>query len=129
MSDVQAWVGILTPTLALIGTLIVVWATRGKTKTDYKTSFDERVDKRMGEYTDRLEARLEKAETSNGELETRVEHLEDAQEEATKREKALYRYTTQLRDHILSGRNPPPPAIPEELQEWYESYEVGKGLS
>lgn len=129
MSEVVAWIPLGGAVLLLVGTWITVRATRGKTQADYKTAMDKRLDEKMDAYTDRLEKRVEIAEKKASALEDRVDHLEDAQQEATKREKALYRYTAQLRDHILSGRKPPPPVIPDELQDWYDSYEVGKGLS
>lgn len=129
MNEIQGWVTVGGSLLLFLGTVITVLATRGKTKADYKTAFDERIDKRVEKYMEDLESKYDLAVQKSVELEGRVETLEEAQEEATKREKALYRYTAQLRDHILSNSPPPPPAIPEELAEWYETFDVGKGLA
>lgn len=125
MNDILTWVPLGGSVLLLLGTWITVRATRGKTQADYKTALDKRLDEKMDAYTDRLEKRVEVAEKKASALEERVDHLEDAQEESTHREKLLYRYTARLRDHILSGRTPPPPSIPEELQDWYEGFDAG----
>lgn len=124
-NDIQAWVLILTPVLVFLASWLTVKATKGKTQTDYKTAFDKRVDEKMGAYTDRLEARIEKMEREKSDLADRVDHLEDAQEASTRREMLLYRYTSLLRNHVLEGHPPPPPPIPEELQDWYENFEAG----
>lgn len=136
MNDVSAWATLGGSFLLFLGTVITVLATRGKTRTDYKTAFDQRIDKRMGEYTDRLEereakleARVSDLEIERAELTNRVECLETAQEASTKREQMLYRYTARLRNHIFTQAPPPPPDLPEELVEWYNSHELGKGSS
>lgn len=125
MNDVVSWIPLGAALLVLLGTYITVRATRGKTQADYKTAMDKRIDEKMSGYTDRLEKRVEEAEEKAEELKIRVNHLEDAQEESTKREKLLYRYTAQLRDHILGGQPPPPPPMPEELLQWYNTFETG----
>lgn len=125
MSDVISWIPLGAAILIFLGTYITVRATRGKTQTDYKTALDKRLDEKMSEYTDRLETRVKTAEDKAEALNERVEHLEDAQEESTKREKLLYKYTAQLRDHILGELPPPPPAMPEELLQWYNTFETG----
>lgn len=129
MGETQAWVALAGAFLLFLGTVITVMATRGKTKTDAKTAFDERVDERMNQYTDRLESRLGRLEGENGELRDRVDHLEDQQRASTVREKVLYRYTAALRNHVLQKMPPPPPPIPDELIEWYENFESVTGLS
>lgn len=125
MNEVVTWIPLGGAILVLLGTYITVRATRGKTQADYKTAMDKRIDEKMSGYTDRLEARVKVAEDKAEELKIRVNHLEDAQEESTKREKLLYRYTAQLRDHILGGQPPPPPPMPEELLQWYNTFETG----
>lgn len=125
MNDVLAWIPLGGSFLVLLGTYITVRATRGKTQTDYKTAMDKRLDEKMDAYTDRLEKRVQTAEDKAAVLEERVGHLEDAQEESTKREKLLYKYTAQLRDHILGGFPPPPPPMPDELLQWYDTFETG----
>lgn len=125
MNDILSWIPLGAAVLVFLGTYITVRATRGKTQVDYKTAMDKRIDEKMSAYTDRLETRVEIAEGRAVELEGRVNHLEEAQEESTKREKLLYRYTAQLRDHILGGQPPPPPPMPEELLQWYNTFETG----
>lgn len=125
MNEVVSWIPLGGAILVLLGTYITVRATRGKTQADYKTAMDKRIDEKMSGYTDRLEKRVEEAEQKAEELKIRVNHLEDAQEESTKREKLLYKYTAQLRDHILGGQPPPPPPMPEELLQWYDTFETG----
>lgn len=129
MLEARDWITLGGMVLLFLGTLITVQATRGKTRSDYKTAFDERIDKRVSEYMDDLERQNKEALHKAQELEARVEHLEDAQEKASKREKALYRYTASLRDFILAGNPPPPPPVPEELRDWYDAFDVGKGLA
>lgn len=125
MSDLVDWIPLGAALLILLGTYITVRATRGKTQTDYKTALDKRIDEKMSAYTDRLETRVETAEGRAVELEERVNHLEDAQAESTQREKLLYRYTASLRDHILGELPPPPPPMPEELLQWYRTFDTG----
>lgn len=125
MNDILSWIPLGAAVLVFLGTYITVRATRGKTQVDYKTAMDKRIDEKMSAYTDRLELRVETAEGRAVELEERVEHLEDAQEESTKREKLLYKYTAQLRDHILGELPPPPPPMPQELRDWYDTFETG----
>lgn len=125
MNSLVDWIPLGAALLILLGTYITVRATRGKTQVDYKTAMDKRLDEKMSEYTDRLETRVQVAEDKAEELKVRVDHLEDAQEESTKREKLLYRYTAQLRDHILGGFPPPPPPMPDELLQWYDTFETG----
>lgn len=125
MNNLVDWIPLGAALLILLGTYITVRATRGKTQTDYKTAMDKRIDEKMNIYTDRLEERVKVAEDKAEALNERVEHLEDAQEESTKREKLLYRYTAQLRDHILGGFPPPPPPMPDELLQWYDTFETG----
>lgn len=125
MSELVDWIPLGAAFLILLGTYITVRATRGKTQTDYKTALDKRLDEKMSEYTDRLETRVKIAEDKATVLEGRVGHLEEAQEESTQREKLLYKYTAQLRDHILGGFPPPPPPMPNELLQWYNTFETG----
>lgn len=125
MSELVDWIPLGAAFLILLGTYITVRATRGKTQTDYKTALDKRLDEKMSEYTDRLEARVKTAEDKALVLEERVGHLEEAQEESTQREKLLYRYTASLRDHILGELPPPPPPMPEELLQWYRTFDTG----
>lgn len=126
MNDVTAWIPLGGALLILLGTWITVRATRGKTQTDYKTAMEKRLDEKMSAYTDKLEERVKSAEDKAETLKERVDHLEDAQEESTKREKLLYKYTASLRDHILNNNPPPPPRLPTELLDWYKSYETGE---
>lgn len=139
MLEIRDLVTIAVALLVLLGTYLTVRATRGKTSADAKTAFDNRVDEKMGEYADRLEKRLDiaedKAETAAQRadqsedrvkvLEDRVKVLEKSVEEGTRREKLLYRYTGSLRDHILNGNGPPAPPMPEELLQWYNTFETG----
>lgn len=125
MNELVDWIPLGAAVLILLGTYITVRATRGKTQADYKTAMDKRIDEKMSSYIDRLETRVQVAEDTAKSLNERVEHLEDAQEESTKREKLLYRYTAQLRDHILGGFPPPPPPMPDELLQWYDTFETG----
>lgn len=125
MNDIVTWIPLGAAILIFLGTYITVRATRGKTQVDYKTAMDKRIDEKMSAYTDRLETRVKEAENKAVALNERVNHLEEAQEESTKREKLLYRYTAQLRDHILGGQPPPPPPMPEELLQWYNTFETG----
>jgi len=129
MTELQFLATVGGALLLLLGTFLTVMVTRGKTQADYKTAFDKRVDEKMSAYTDKLEQRVSAAEEKAEELKGRVEHLEDKVEESTKREKLLYRYTAQLREHIMGGLKPPPPAVPDELVEWYENFEAGTGLA
>lgn len=129
--EVQFTVAIVVALLALVGTWLTVKASRQKTSTDTKTAFDQRVDERMSEYADRLEKRLEKLEKQSDEweierdtLRDRIDVLEESHRQATRREHLLYRYTASLRNHIINGLKPPPPAVPEELADWYESFDV-----
>lgn len=132
MNEITSWIPLGGAVLLLLGTWITVRATRGKTQVDYKTAMEKRLDEKMGAYTDRLEKRLETAEgkaqeaqARADELEGRVDHLEDVQEASERREKLLYKYTSTLREHILGNKPPPPPRMPDELVEWYSSFETG----
>lgn len=125
MGDLVPWIPLGGAILLLLGTYITVRATKGRTQVDYKTAMEKRLDEKMGAYTDRLEQRLEVAEEKAVALSERVEHLEDVQEASERREKLLYKYTSTLRDHILGNKPPPPPRMPDELVEWYSSFDTG----
>lgn len=143
MTDLQLFASLGGALLLLLGTIYTVRATKGKTRADYKSTFEKRIDDKMMAYTEGLEIRVARAEeklaradtqvqvakTAAEELKERVDHLEDMQEESSKREKVLYRYTARLRDHIIGGFQPPPPPIPDELLDWYENFEAGQGLA
>lgn len=136
MSELQFLAAVGGALLLLLGTFLTVMVTRGKTQADYKTAFDKRIDDKMMSYTEGLEKRVaaaeKKASDANSDalvLKTRVDDLDLKMEESTHREKVSYRYIARLRDHIIAGLKPPPPAIPEELVEWYESFEAGTGLA
>lgn len=125
------WVTLGVAVLVFLGTVITVAATRGRTKADSTVAANKRMDDRMEAYTSRLERRFDAAqeranrsEERADELEERVKHLEDVQQASERREKLLYGYTATLRDFILAGKPPPPPAIPHELKDWYSSFET-----
>lgn len=128
--DTQFFLGLVGPVLLLVGVIITVLATRGRTQSDYKTAMDKRIDEKMKAYQEDLEERLtaaeEKAEKAKGEakeLASRVKTLEVDRKLSDRRELLLYFHTKALRDHILNEMPPPPPSAPPELVDWFESFE------
>lgn len=136
MNELQFIAALGAAVLLFLGTLYTVRATRGRTQSDYKTSFEKRIDDKMFNYTEGLEKRVataeervDAAEADATVLKERVVQLEVEVGKSTHREKLLYRYTAKLREHIIGGFQPPPPPVPEELVEWYETFEAGQGLA
>ena len=118
------------PLFGFLGVLVTVKATKGKTQTDYRTAMETRIDKKVSEYMDDLEERACKSEEKVKVLEEKHENLERLyrdlkrdQEDSTHRENLLYRYITSLREHVVLQKPPPPPAIPTELEGWFDDLE------
>lgn len=130
MVEGQVFVGVVTAVLTFLGTWLIFRGTKGKTQADYRTAMETRIDRKVEEYTKKLESRLEAAEKKNddltgkyNDLNDKYDDLADKQEKYLRRESILYRYTVNLRNHILGGYPPPPPPLPAELEEWFEDLE------
>lgn len=120
-------IALCVPLFGFLGVLVTVKATKGKTQTDYRTSMEARIDKKVSEYMDDLEERASKSEEKVKVLEEKHENLarlyrdlKRDQEESTRRENLLYRYISSLREHVVLQKPPPPPAIPHELEGWFD---------
>lgn len=116
-------IALCVPLFGFLGVLVTVKATKGKMQTDYRTAAEKRMDDRMESYTSRLEKRQDEMEEDNEKLRNRVSLLETSAKESAGRERSIYLYLTALRTHILGGFPPPPPAVPDELIDWYENFE------
>lgn len=123
--------------VAGLGVVYTFRATKGKTKSDAKTALDLRIDKKVSEYMDDLESRLDKQRESLKEQGSKIDTLEDDKDMlagkiksleieralADRREVLLYRHTKALRDHIINELPPPPPTAPTELIDWFATFE------
>ena len=123
-------IALSVPLFGFLGVLVTVKATKGKTQTDYRTSMEARIDKKVSEYMDDLEERASKSDEKVKVLEEKHDNLERLyrdlkrdQEDSTHRENLLYRYITSLREHVVLQKPPPPPAIPPELEGWFDDLE------
>ena len=123
-------IALCVPLFGFLGVLVTVKATKGKTQTDYRTSMEARIDKKVSEYMADLEERAGKSEEKVKVLEGKHEDLERLyrvlkrdQEDSTYRENLLYRYISSLREHVDLQKPPPPPAIPPELEGWFDDLE------
>jgi len=117
--------------LVLFGTYLTVRATKGRTQSDFKTAMDERIDKKMREYQQDLEARNEKLQKTVKEVQVTAEvqareikALQDDSEATKRREQIMFAYFAALREHIILRLPPPPPAVPPELTDWFEDWEA-----
>ena len=130
----ELWMSVLValavPLFGFLGALVTVNATKGKTQSDTRTAMEARIDKKISEYVDVLEARASKSEEKVKVLDEKHENLERLyrdlkrdQEDSTHRENLLYRYITSLREHVVLQKPPPPPAIPPELEGWFDDLE------
>ena len=120
-------IALCVPLFGFLGVLVTVKATKGKTQMDYRTSMEARIDKKVSEYMDDLEERASKSEEKVKVLEEKYENLarlyrdlKRDQEESTRRENLLYQYISSLREHVVLQKPPPPPAIPQELEGWFD---------
>ena len=127
---VSVLVGLSIPLFGFLGVLVTVNATKGKTQADTRTAMEARIDKKVSEYMDDLEERAGKSEEKVKVLEEKYENLERLyrdlkrdQEDSTHRENLLYRYILSLREHVVLQKPPPPPAIPHELEGWFDDRE------
>lgn len=127
--DTPIIVALIVAASTVFGAFVTWIATRGRTKADVKTALDSRIDARMkGELEstwDRLDAqdiKLEALRKQNKAQATQIEQLEELQEVSERRERLLYLHAKALRDHILNELPPPPPAMPQELVEWFEQF-------
>lgn len=116
--------------VSLTGIITLYLSTRGKTQSDSRGAQDARLDKRIESYTDKLETRVERAEKEAEEQRGEIAHLQEQQEEllnyqraSNRRESLLFQYVSALRNHIVNELPPPPPTVPYELKEWYDSLE------
>ena len=130
----EPWVSVLValsiPLFGFLGVLVTVNATKGKTQSDTRTAMEARIDKKVSEYMDNLEERASKSDEKVKVLEEKHDNLERLyrdlkrdQEDSTYRENLLYRYITSLREHVVLQKPPPPPAIPPELEGWFDDLE------
>lgn len=123
-------IALCVPLFGFLGVLVTVKATKGKTQTDYRTAMETRIDKKVSEYMDNLEERASKSDEKVKVLEEKHENLarlyrdlKRDQEDSTRRENLLYRYISSLREHVVLQKPPPPPAIPTELEGWFDGLE------
>ena len=97
----EPWMSVLValaiPLFGFLGALVTVNATKGKTQSDTRTAMEARIDKKISEYVDVLEARASKSEEKVKVLEEKHENLERLyrdlkrdQEDSTYRENLLY---------------------------------------
>lgn len=131
MNEWQSWIPLVAAVLLFVGTLVTVWATRGKTQSDFKTALDKRIDDKMIAYQEGLEERITVVEAENRELKVEVESqgqkikgLTADGERTARRETLMFFYMSALRDHIINELPPPPPMMPPELSEWFEDLEA-----
>lgn len=131
MNEWQSWIPLVAAVLLFVGTLVTVWATRGKTQSDFKTALDKRIDDKMIAYQEGLEERITVVEAENRELKIEVESqgqkikgLTADGERTARRETLMFFYMSALRDHIINELPPPPPIMPPELSEWFEDLEA-----
>lgn len=128
---VQMLLTILAPPgFGILGAWIAYRATKGKTQSDSQTARETRMDTRMEKYTSRIEAENEKTRKENEEIrakqaeqDKKIEEMGTALNAFSHRERSLFVYITQLRNHVVKELPPPPPTIPNELLEWFEDLE------
>lgn len=90
---------------SVIAAVITAVSARGKSRVDYKTALDARIDERV---TNQLTEAWTKIDSQDAEI-----------AQLKKRDRATYRYVKQLRAHIVSGKGNPPPPVPAELAAWH----------
>lgn len=117
--------------LVLVGTILTVRATKGRTQSDFKTAMDKRIDEKMLTYQQDLERRnktlneeLEKIKVEAAVQARDIEVLQRDSRETKDREKIMFAYFAALREHIVLRLPPPPPEVPPELLDWFEDWEA-----
>lgn len=105
-------VAIIAAVASLGGAIIVGVSSRGKTRVDYKTALDARIDKRVSDQLAEAWAQLDKQKGQ-------IAGLLEQNSRQARIERLMYRYLQTLRHHIEAGNPPPPPTMPAELFEWY----------
>lgn len=71
---------------------------------------------------ERLYGRLDKLETDFDEQGTDLTNLKAHLKDCDRREILLYHHVSDLRAHIVNNKPPPPPRMPVELVEWFETF-------
>jgi hypothetical protein len=114
---------------AILGTIITFISTRGRTRSDAKTSLDSRIDARVEkqlqtawEQIDKQASQITGLKGQNKQQARQIAELRAHASIAEMREVLIYKHTRALRDHILRELPPPPPAMPPELIEWFERF-------
>lgn len=113
-----------------LGAVLTFLAANGKTRVDYRTAMESRVDAKIERYMKGLEEQNDElraevaankaTQVAQGET---IAEIQAAQEATRRRESILYRYMALLREHIDRKLPPPPPTIPMEISDWFESFE------
>lgn len=98
-------VALVAAVASVIGSAVVALSARGKSKVDYKTALDARIDERV---TRQLNEAWAQIDEQGAELK-QLRNLD----------RITYRYVKQLRSHIVAGKGNPPPTIPVELVSWH----------
>ena len=115
----EPWVSVLValsiPLFGFLGVLVTVNATKGKTQSDTRTAMEARASK--------SEEKVKVLDEKHENLERLYRDLKRDQEDSTYRENLLYRYISSLREHVVLQKPPPPPAIPPELEGWFDDLE------
>lgn len=97
-------VALVTAMASIVGSAIVFFSARGKSKVDYKTALDARIDERVADQLTLAWTEIDKLKASN------IQHV--------KLENVTNRYIRKLLAHIRAGKGNPPPPLPPELEAW-----------
>lgn len=129
--EVRGWAAIFLSALAVV--VVAVIGARSAWKNSRKTSEEQAAARREPSWNELVtENRAQRTEMDTfrdrfDEMEDRfngqIDDLKKAQRKSTHRERLMYQHTRDLRNHIINELPPPPPAMPQELQDWFESFE------
>lgn len=138
--DTPLLVALVSGAAAVVGGLVALWGTLSKSKGDAKSALDERIDARVEKQLESAWKEIDGLKSQNStqadqmtslkvQNKAQAKQIQELQDHAAiseRREALIYQHTRALRNHILNQLPPPPPAMPQDLLEWFEKFQSGE---
>lgn len=86
----------------------------------------ERLYKRVDDLDEDMKSMKADLDARQATIDTQAIDIRDLQQHATEsdeREELLFTHLADLRDHIVEGKPPPPPMMPEKLVAWFAEHQ------
>lgn len=129
--EIRGWAAIVLSALAIVTVSVIgarsAWKNSRKTAAEQaaarrEPSWNELVIENRAQRTE-MDAFRDRFDAMEDKFGGELKDLRAAQKKSTHRERLMYQHTRDLRNHIINELPPPPPAMPQELQDWFEAFE------